>query len=67
MLACDYHKQGVVLPALAPVFLCTSRHRMASSRLRPDSMVTFALPFVTALSLSYLSVYTPMRAVWYVR
>ena len=56
-----------MLPALAPVFLCTSRHRMASSRLRPDSMVTFALPFVTALSLSYLSVYTPMRAAWYVR
>ena len=56
---------GIVVPALAPIFLCTSRHHMATAQLRPDAVVGFALPFVMALSLCYLSVYTPMRAAWY--
>ena len=57
---------GIVVPALAPIFLCTSRHHMATAQLRPDAVVGFALPFVMALSLCYLSVYTPMRAAWYI-
>ena len=55
---------GILLPALAPLCICASRHRIVSSNLRPDAVVIFALPFVMALSLCYLSVYTPMRAAW---
>ena len=55
---------GIVLPALAPPFLCVAGRRIVSSHLRPDAAVAFALPFVMALSMCYLSVYTPMRAAW---
>jgi len=55
---------GIALPALAPPFLCVAGHRIVNSHLRPDAAVAFALPFVMALSMCYLSVYTPMRAAW---
>ena len=35
-----------------------------SANMRPDAVTAFAIPFVMALSLCYLSVYTPMRAAW---
>ena len=40
------------------------RHRIMSANMRPDAVTAFAIPFVMALSLCYLSVYTPMRAAW---
>ena len=55
---------GLVLPLLTPLALHACRHRATSAAMTADMIVAFAMPFVAALSVSYLSVYTPTHAAW---
>lgn len=56
-----------ILPALAPVALVICRFNADQkhvTNLSAPTVVSVALPFICALSVCYLSVYTPLHAAW---
>ena len=43
---------------------CILGEQATSAAMTADMIVAFAMPFVAALSVSFLSVYTPVHAAW---
>ena len=55
---------GVILPALTPFAIGSCKERARALQLHSHEVVVFALPFLTAIAVCYISVYTPMRMAW---
>ena len=56
-----------ILPAIAPITLCLCRFSADQkhvANITAPAVVSIALPFICALSVCYLSVYTPLHAAW---
>ena len=56
-----------ILPAVAPVALCLCRlnaEQKQVANVSAPTVVSLSLPFICALSICYLSVYTPLHAAW---
>ena len=52
---------GCLFPFSAPLFLGSCRHKVYAVRLSPDRIMLFAMPFLAAVSLCYLSLHAPLQ------